>query len=209
MGEPLHNLEAVLSAVDILVDEAGFAFSRNKVTVSTSGLVPPLRRFLAESPACLAVSLNATTEAVRSWIMVRRSIAVCTAATASDARMAAPQPVNRKHSLAELLAVLRESFPRRGAGRVQAKVFFEYVLLRDVNDTDDDLARLIDIARSLPCKVNLLTWNAHEGASPLFAPSPRERLLAFRDELATAGITATIRCARQRADTDCYRQHPC
>ena len=72
MGEPLHNLEAVLSAVDILVDEAGFAFSRNKVTVSTSGLVPPLRRFLAESPACLAVSLNATTEAVRSWIMVRR-----------------------------------------------------------------------------------------------------------------------------------------
>jgi 23S rRNA (adenine2503-C2)-methyltransferase len=74
MGEPLHNLEAVLSAVDILVDPAGFAFSRNKVTVSTSGLIPPLRRFLAESPANLAVSLNATTEAVRSWIMVRRAL---------------------------------------------------------------------------------------------------------------------------------------
>jgi 23S rRNA (adenine2503-C2)-methyltransferase len=72
VGEPLHNLEAVLAAVDVLVDPAGFAFSRNKVTVSTSGLIPPLRRFLEESPACLAVSLNATTEAVRSWIMVRQ-----------------------------------------------------------------------------------------------------------------------------------------
>ncbi len=62
-------------APDILVDPAGFAFSRNKVTVSTSGLIPPLRRFLAESPANLAVSLNATSEDVRSWIMVRASCA--------------------------------------------------------------------------------------------------------------------------------------
>jgi len=172
MGEPLHNLEAVLSAVDILVDPAGFAFSRNRVTVSTSGLVPPLRRFLAESPANLAVSLNATDDRVRSWIM----------------------PVNRKYPLADLLRALRDGFPRVGAGRGQDRVFFEYVMLDGVNDTDDDKRRLMDIATSLPCKVNLIEFNAHHGSE--FKPSPHERVVAFRDALAAAGITATIRESR-------------
>ena len=67
MGEPLHNIEAVLAAVDILVDPKGLAFSRNKVTVSTSGLVPEMQRYLNESQGSLAVSLNATTDEIRSW----------------------------------------------------------------------------------------------------------------------------------------------
>jgi 23S rRNA (adenine2503-C2)-methyltransferase len=107
------------------------------------------------------------------------------------------QPLNRKHSLEELLAVLREAFPRRGAGRVQDRVFFEYVMLRDVNDTPEDRARLVEIATSLPCKINLITFNPHEGSA--FAPSPRERVVAFRDALASAGVTATIRCVCVRA----------
>jgi 23S rRNA (adenine2503-C2)-methyltransferase len=101
--------------------------------------------------------------------------------------------VNRKHSLAELLTTLRAAFPRRGAGRVQDRVFFEYVLLCDVNDTEGDIERLVAIATSLPCKVNLITFNAHDGAP--FAPSPRARVIAFRDALAKAGVTTTIRYA--------------
>ncbi len=71
-------------------------------------------------------------------------------------------------------------------------MFFEYVMLRDVNDTPEDRARLVAIATSLPCKINLITFNAHEGSS--FAPSPRDRVIAFRDALAAAGVTTTIRC---------------
>ena len=72
-------------------------------------------------------------------------------------------------------------------------MFFEYVMLQGVNDTDEDLPRLVAIATSLPCKINFICFNAHEGAA--FAPSPRQRVLQFRDALAAAGITATIRCA--------------
>jgi len=172
MGEPLHNLEAVLTAVDILVDEAGFALSHNKVTVSTSGLLPQMRRFLAESSACLAVSLNATTEEVRSYIM----------------------PLNRKHSLAELLATLRASFPRAGLGRAQTRVFFEYVMLAGVNDSEADKERLVAIATSLPCKVNLIEFNDHSDSG--FTGSPPATVRAFRDALAAAGVTATVRESR-------------
>lgn len=175
MGEPLHNLEPVLAAVDILLDEAGFAFSRRRVTVSTSGLVPAMRAFLAASRASLAVSLNATTDEVRSRIM----------------------PINRKHNLAELLQALRDGLGPAAAAphRTRDAAFLEYVLLSGVNDTDDDIARLVSIAVSVPgSKVNLITFNPHAGSG--FAPSPRATALRFRDALAAAGVTATLRESR-------------
>ena len=175
MGEPLHNADEVLTAVDILLDNTGLAFSHNRVTVSTSGLVPAIRRFVTESSASLAVSLNATTDEVRSWIM----------------------PVNRKHDLAELLGTLRELYGSEVAPphRRRDSVFFEYVLLQGVNDSDDDAHRLVEIARSgIPCKVNLISFNAHQGTQ--FKPSSQARLLFFRDTLAKAGVTATIRESR-------------
>ena len=106
----------MLTAVDILLDNKGMAFSRNKVTVSTSGLVPQMERFLQESEASLAVSLNATTDLIRNWIM----------------------PINRKYNLEELLGLLRREFPRKTLGRHQRQVFFEYIMLEGVNDSDED-----------------------------------------------------------------------
>ena len=172
MGEPLHNIDEVLKAVDILLDPRGLAFSRNKVTVSTSGLVPQMERFLSESEASLAVSLNATTDYIRNWIM----------------------PINRKYNLDSLLGLLRREFPRTDLGRHQRQVFFEYIMLAGVNDSDEDADRLIEIAKSLPCKINLIYFNTHDGAE--FKCSDQERIAAFRQRVSDAGVTCTIRVSR-------------
>ncbi|XP_010533940.1 PREDICTED: uncharacterized protein LOC104809600 isoform X3 [Tarenaya hassleriana] len=109
MGEPFHNIENVIRAANIMVDDQGLHFSPRKVTVSTSGLVPQLKRFLRESTCALAVSLNATTDEVRNWIM----------------------PINRKYKLAVLLETLREELRSKN----NYKVLFEYVMLAGVNDS--------------------------------------------------------------------------
>uniref|UniRef100_A0A1S4DD60 Dual-specificity RNA methyltransferase RlmN-like n=1 Tax=Nicotiana tabacum TaxID=4097 RepID=A0A1S4DD60_TOBAC len=108
MGKPLHNIENVIKVADILVDEQGLHFSPRKVTVYTSGLVPQLKPFLRESNCALVVSLNATTDEVRSWIM----------------------PINRKFNLNLLLGTLREDLQSKH----KYKVLFEYVMLAGVND---------------------------------------------------------------------------
>ncbi|KAK4535141.1 hypothetical protein CDCA_CDCA04G1166 [Cyanidium caldarium] len=172
MGEPLHNVDNVLRAVDILLHDKGLHLSHNKVTVSTAGLVPEMRRYLRESRAHLAVSLNATTDEVRSWIM----------------------PINRKYPIAQLMETLREEYAqghRRGD-----KVFIEYVLLHEVNDTLQDAQRLLQLTAHVPCKINLIPFNAHVGTE--FRPSPLERVEAFRAHLHRRGATVTVR--RQRGD---------
>jgi 23S rRNA (adenine2503-C2)-methyltransferase len=176
MGEPLHNLDEVLTAVDILLDNKGMAFSRNKVTVSTSGLVPQMERFLQESEASLAVSLNATTDLIRNWIM----------------------PINRKYNLEELLGLLRREFPRKTLGRHQRQVFFEYIMLEGVNDSDEDAERLVEIAAGLPCKINLIYFNTHEGSE--FKCSDQARIQAFRQKVVDGGVMCTIR--QSRGDDD-------
>ncbi|MCH93752.1 dual-specificity RNA methyltransferase RlmN-like, partial [Trifolium medium] len=108
MGEPLHNIDNVIKAADIMVDDQGLHFSPRKVTVSTSGLVPQLRRYLQESNCAIAVSLNATTDEVRNWIM----------------------PINRKYKLDLLLETLREELSLKH----KYKVLFEYVMLEGIND---------------------------------------------------------------------------
>jgi 23S rRNA (adenine2503-C2)-methyltransferase len=172
MGEPLHNVSEVLRACDILLDDKGLAFSRNKVTVSTSGLVPQMERFLRESEASLAVSLNATTDYIRNWIM----------------------PINRKYNLETLLGLLRREFPRAKLGRHQRQVFFEYIMLEGVNDSDEDADRLVDIARDVPCKINLIYFNTHDGSE--FKCSDQERIKTFRQRISDAGVTCTIRQSR-------------
>ncbi len=167
MGEPLHNPDNVIPATTILIDRDGLNLSRRKVTVSTSGLVPEIERFGQESEAMLAVSLNATHDEVRDWIM----------------------PINRRYPLQRLLDTLR-AYPFRKHERVT----FEYVMLLDVNDTDDDLKRLIRIASTVPCKVNLIPFNPHPGTE--FTPSPMSRIEHFREELARRNLHATIRTTR-------------
>ncbi|THU68439.1 hypothetical protein C4D60_Mb08t03900 [Musa balbisiana] len=168
MGEPLHNIDNVIKAAAIMVDEQGLQFSPRKVTVSTSGLVPQLKRFLHESTCALAVSLNATTDEVRNWIM----------------------PINRKYNLSLLLETLREEL----SSKHKYKVLFEYVLLAGVNDSMEDAKRLIELVRGIPCKINLISFNPHCGTQ--FKPTPEEKMIEFRNVLAEAGVVVFLRLSR-------------
>ncbi|KAK4598101.1 hypothetical protein RGQ29_015554 [Quercus rubra] len=168
MGEPLHNIDNVIKAADIMVHDQGLHFSPRKVTVSTSGLVPQLRRFLHESNCALAVSLNATTDEVRNWIM----------------------PINRKYKLGLLLETLREELRFKN----NYKVLFEYVMLSGVNDSIEDAKRLIDLIEGIPCKINLISFNPHTGSQ--FQPTSDAKMIEFRNVLAEAGCTVFLRPSR-------------
>jgi 23S rRNA (adenine2503-C2)-methyltransferase len=170
MGEPFQNLDNVLRALEILLDPKAMGLSHRKVTVSTSGLVPEIRRYLRETSANLAVSLNATTNEVRNWIM----------------------PINRKYPLEVLLETLREEYARDA--RRGDKVFFEYVLLGGVNDSLDDAKRLLRLIAHIPCKVNLIPFNSHAGSE--FRPSPLPQMEAFRQYLHERGVLVTLRRSR-------------
>lgn len=167
MGEPLHNPNNVIPATNVLCDQTGLAFGTRKVTVSTSGLVPEIVRFGKESGARLAVSLNATTDEVRDWIM----------------------PINRRYPLAVLLDTLRD-YPYREYERVT----FEYVMLNDVNDSMEDAARIVTLTEGIPCMINLIPFNPHEGTE--FTSSPDERIREFREHLVSKGMSVTVRETR-------------
>ena len=169
MGEPLANYESLKIAIELLLSEDGPQFSQRHVTVSTSGLVPMIRRLGEETPVRLAVSLNATTDAQRDALM----------------------PINRRWPLAELLAACRE-FPLRNGRRIT----FEYVLLGGVNDGLDDARRLADLVRGIPAKVNLIPYNANPGL-PFVAPRP-ERVVEFQEALAARLLTVVVRKNRGR-----------
>ncbi|KAH9708942.1 Radical SAM domain-containing protein [Citrus sinensis] len=168
MGEPLHKVENVIKAANIMVHEQGLHFSPRKVTVSTSGLVPQLKQFLNESNCALAVSLNATTDEVRNWIM----------------------PINRKYKLGLLIETLREELHFKN----NYKVLFEYVMLAGVNDSFDDAKRLIGLVQGIPCKINLISFNPHCGSQ--FTPTTDEKMIEFRNILAGAGCTVFLRLSR-------------
>ncbi|KAJ9176399.1 hypothetical protein P3X46_011716 [Hevea brasiliensis] len=168
MGEPLQNFENVIKAADIMVHDQGLHFSPRKVTISTSGLVPQLKRFLQESNCALAVSLNATTDEVRNWIM----------------------PINRKYNLSLLLDTLRKELQVKK----NFKVLFEYVMLAGVNDSFEDAKRLIDLVQGIPCKINLIQFNPHCGSQ--FRPTSSEKMIEFRNILAEAKCTVFLRHSR-------------
>jgi 23S rRNA (adenine2503-C2)-methyltransferase len=169
MGEPLANYGSLRQALDLLLSGEGPNFSHRHVTVSTSGLVPAIRRLGEETRVKLAVSLNATTDAVRDAIM----------------------PVNRRWPLAELLRACRE-FPARNGRRIT----FEYVLLRGVNDAPEDAARLAGLLRGIPAKVNLIPYNDNPGLG--FAAPPPERVVEFQEALAARDLTVVVRRNRGR-----------
>lgn len=169
MGEPLHNLENIRTAVRVLTDMHGLGIAPRKVTVSTVGLVPAIREFGATVPANIAISLNATTDEVRSRIM----------------------PVNRKYPLSELLGVLRE-YPANKRRRIT----IEYVMLHGVNDTKDDLARLPGLLRGVPAKVNLIPYNANAGLG--FDTPPEEWVAHWQRRLHEQGVEVTVRWSKGR-----------
>jgi 23S rRNA (adenine2503-C2)-methyltransferase len=169
MGEPLHNYANVLRSLSLLLSEEGANFSHRHITVSTSGLVPNILRFGEETQVKLAVSLNATTDEQRATLM----------------------PVDKKWDIAALLDAVRK-FPSRQGRRVT----FEYVLLRGVNDSDEDSARLAGLLQGLPVKVNLIPYNENPGLG--FGDPGPERVQAFRQQLLARGVTALVRKNRGR-----------
>jgi len=167
-GEPLLNYDATLAAVRRFADAEGMKIPLRRITLSTSGIVPGIRRLAQETARPkLAVSLNATTDEQRNAIM----------------------PINRKYPLAELMAACREH-PLRPWERVT----FEYVLLGGFNDTLEDARRLVELTRGLRCKVNLIPWNAVPEL-PYRAPTD-EAIEAFQQILRAARRLALIRRSR-------------
>lgn len=168
MGEPLLNLEQVAPVLRLLTDDNACGLSRRRVTVSTAGVVPGIERLAQEAPVALAISLHAPDDELRSELI----------------------PLNRRYPLRELMQACQ--------GYLQAAprdfITFEYVLLDRVNDALSLARDVAKLLKQVPGKVNLIPFNPFPGA-PYQAPS-RNRVMAFRDELNSRGVVATIR--RQR-----------
>lgn len=167
MGEPLHNLENLIPALEILTAPWGLGISPRRITVSTVGLVPQMQELLARTQVNLAVSLSATTEEGRRAVM----------------------PVTRRYSLRALLEACRDlPLPRR------RRVTFEYVMLAGENDDDADARRLVGLLHGIRSKVNLICFNPFPGAP--FAGSDAARRARFQQILLDHGLNATIRESR-------------
>ena len=168
MGEPLQNLDNVIPALRIFLDDNGYGLSRRRVTVSTSGLVRQMDKLGEAVPVALAVSLHAPDDALRDKLM----------------------PVNKKHPLEELLAACRRYL------KVAPRDFitFEYLLLGGINDAPEQARALVKLVKTVPCKFNLIPFNPFPD-SDLKQPE-REKVLAFAKILNDAGIVTTVRKTR-------------
>jgi len=168
MGEPLYNFEAVRDAMKIAMDGEGIALSRRRITLSTSGVVPEIARTAEEIGCLLAVSFHATTDEVRDRLV----------------------PINKKWNIAALLDALRD-YPRLSNSE---RITFEYVMLKGVNDSDEDARRLVKLIRGIPAKINLIPFNEWPGAP--YERSDWSRIRAFADIIYKAGYASPIRTPR-------------
>jgi 23S rRNA (adenine2503-C2)-methyltransferase len=163
MGEPLDNPDAVFQAIEILNQPDGLGFSRRKITVSTSGLVPLIPR-VTEAGVRLAVSLNAPNDEIRDYVM----------------------PINKRWNIAELMKACRAHTDASGD-----RVTFEYVLLKDVTDRVEHAEQLMSITRSVPCKINIIPFNEHPGSE--FVRPSAESVIRFQNELMKRGAHVLLR----------------
>lgn len=168
MGEPLYNFDNVRDAMSVVMDGEGISLSRRRITLSTSGVVPEIARAAEEIGCLLAVSFHATTDEVRDKLV----------------------PINKRWNIETLLNTLRE-YPRLSNSE---RITFEYVMLKDVNDTDDDARRLVKLIRGIPAKINLIPFNEWPGAP--YQRSDWERIEAFADIIYKAGYASPIRTPR-------------
>ncbi len=172
MGEPLYNFDNVKGALQLVMDGDGLALSKRRITLSTSGVVPMMARCGEEIGVNLAVSLHAVTKDVRDEIV----------------------PINRKYGIEDLLAACA-AYP--GASNAR-RITFEYVMLKDKNDSDADARELVRLLRhyKLPAKVNLIPFNPWPGAP--YETSTPERVKRFSEIVFEAGISAPVRTPRGR-----------
>lgn len=170
MGEPMLNLDAVVKAIRLISDPQGIAMSPRRITVSTSGVIPGIEAFgRAGTGANLAVSLNATTDEARTSIM----------------------PLNRRWPIADLIDALAR-FPLAQRQRITV----EYVLLKGINDTPEDAARLAALLKPLHCKVNLIMFNPHEYLH--YEPVDAATLDLFAAALSKQHYTVSVRWSKGR-----------
>jgi len=168
MGEPLLNLDNVIPALRLMLDDDAYGLSRRRVTVSTAGVIPGIDRLRDECPVALAVSLHAPNDALRDRLV----------------------PVNRKYPLAELAAACKRYLDKAPRDFIT----FEYVMLEDVNDSDAHARELIAFAAKVRSKFNLIPFNPFPNSG--FKRSSPERIRRFAEILQRAGLTVTTRKTR-------------
>lgn len=168
MGEPLHNYENTLTALDRLTDESGFNLGARKVTISTVGLVPAIRRYADEQRQTpLAVSLHAATDSERNKLI----------------------PVNKRWPITEIIDACHYYIQKTGR-----RLTFEWALIENENDTPEQARALGNLLKGMLCHVNLIPLNPTEGYKG--GPSSRERVAVFREELGRYGVSSTVRVRR-------------
>ena len=168
MGEPLYNYENVAKALTIIMDGEGVSISRRRITLSTSGVVPMIERCGKELGVNLAISLHAVTNELRDEIV----------------------PINKKYPIEMLLDACR-SYP---ASSNSKRITFEYVMLKDVNDSPAEARQLVKLLRGIPAKVNLIPFNPWPGT--IYECSPWEKIKAFAAIVNDAGYASPIRTPR-------------
>ena len=170
MGEPLYNYDNVAKALGIVMDGEGIAISKRRITLSTAGVVPMIRRCGEELNVNLAISLHATNDELRDRIV----------------------PINKKYPIAELMDACR-NYPGLSNAR---RITFEYVMLKGVNDSPADARALVKLIEGVPAKVNLIPFNAWPGAP--FECSTDKAISAFSDIVFNAGYASPVRTPRGR-----------
>ena len=170
MGEPLYNFDEVAKALRIVMDNEGIAISKRRITLSTAGVVPMMKRCGEEIGVNLAVSLHAVTDEIRDAIV----------------------PLNKKYPLAELIAACK-AYPGVNNAR---RITFEYVMLKGVNDSAADARALVKLIRGIPAKINLIPFNAWPGAP--YECSSDEAIQVFGDIVNAAGYASPVRTPRGR-----------
>ena len=168
MGEPLYNTNNVRDAMLIAMDGEGISLSRRRITLSTSGVVPEIYRVGEEIGCMLAISFHATTDDVRDILV----------------------PINRKHKIDALLQACRD-YPRLSNAE---RITFEYVMLKDVNDSDADARRLVKLIAGIPAKINLIPFNPWPGSN--YIRSDWDRIESFAEIVNRAGYASPVRTPR-------------
>lgn len=170
MGEPLYNYDNVAKALKIIMDGEGISLSKRRITLSTSGVVPMIRQCGEELGVSLAISLHAVRDDLRNELV----------------------PLNKKYPIAELLQACRE-YP---ALRNSRRITFEYVMLKGVNDSDEDARELVYLIKGIPAKVNLIPFNPWPGA--IYECSSWSRIEKFAEIIMDAGYASPVRTPRGR-----------
>ena len=170
MGEPLYNTDHVINALNVISDGDGTALSKRRITLSTSGVVPEIARVGDATGVMLAISLHAVRDDLRNELV----------------------PLNKKYPIEELLGACR-AYPGLSNAR---RITFEYVMLKDVNDSDTDAHELVRLLSGIPAKINLIPFNSWPG-SP-YECSSRNRIMKFADIVNHAGYASPVRTPRGR-----------